>query len=127
MQAGDMDLNAFVELETKVWEALRRGDAGEDARLLSDDFLGVYTSGFADRSDHVGQLSNGPTVAEYELHEARLMVVSENDVMLSYRADWRRATTSGAGPLESMYISSLWSRRSGQWVNTFSQDTPAEA
>jgi hypothetical protein len=124
MHVSDMDLEAFLALETSVWDALRRGDAEEDARLLADDFLGVYPSGFANRSDHAGQLVSGPTVAEFELREARLMVLSENDALLSYRADWHRLTGSEAGPAESMYISSLWSRRSGRWVNVFSQDSP---
>ncbi len=124
MHVGNMDLNAVIELETKVWDALRRGDAAEDTRLLAEDFLGVYPSGFADRSDHAGQLANGPTVADFELHEARLMVLSENDVLLSYRAEWHRFTEGKRGVGESMYVSSLWSRRSGQWVNVFSQDSP---
>ena len=41
-------------------------------------------------------------------------------------ADWQRVTADGDGPAESMYISSLWSRRAGEWVNVFSQDTPVE-
>lgn len=90
MNAGGMNLDAFVELESKVWDALRRGDAEEDTRLLAEDFLGVYPIGFSNRSDHAGQLANGPTVAEFELHDARLMVLSDNDVLLSYRAKWRR-------------------------------------
>jgi hypothetical protein len=121
-----MDLDAFIELETRVWDALRRGDAEEDTRLLSEDFLGVYPSGFADRSEHAGQLANGPTVAEFELREARMMVLSDDDVVLSYRADWRRPGTDERGSRESTYISSVWSRRAGEWVNVFSQDSPAE-
>ena len=124
MHAGDMDLDALIELETKVWDALHRGDAEADARLLAEDFLGVYPSGFAGRSDHAGQLTNGPTVAEFEIRDARLMVLSDDDVLLSYRADWRRFSTGERAPAESMYISSLWSRRAGGWVNVFSQDTP---
>jgi hypothetical protein len=124
MHAGDMDLDAFIELETAVWDALRRGDAEADARLLAEDFLGVYSSGFADRSDHAGQLADGPTVAEFELSDARLMVLSDNDVLLSYRADWRRFSARERSPAESMYVSSLWSRRAGGWVNVFSQDSP---
>ena len=92
--------------------------------LLSDDFLGVYPAALRDRSDHAGQLANGPTVADFELREARLMVLSEDDVLLSYRADWHRLAGGDTGPAESMYISSLWSRRSGRWVNVFSQDSP---
>ena len=124
-ELDNMNLEALIELEAKVWDGLRRGDAEADSHLLADDFLGVYSSGFANRSDHVGQLANGPTVAEFELRDARLMVVTDNDALLSYRADWRRLTAGQPGPVESMYISSLWSRRAGEWVNVFSQDTPA--
>lgn len=120
-----MDLRACIELETKVWEALRRGDAEADARLLSEDFLGVYPTGFANRADHAGELANGPTVADYELRDTRLMVLSDNDVLLAYRADWHRVTSGERGAAESMYVSSLWSRRDGEWVNVFSQDCPA--
>lgn len=125
MAETHMDLDAFVELERGVWDALCRGDADADTRLLSDDFLGVYPSGFATRTEHAGQLANGPTVASYDLHEARLLVVSPDDVMLCYRADWHRIGSTDSSA-ESMYISSLWSRRDGRWLNLFSQDSPAD-
>ena len=126
MDAGATDIKTFIELETQVWEALRNGDAEADTRLLAEDFLGVYPSGFAGRSDHAGQLANGPTVADFELHNPRLVAVSDNDVLLAYRADWHRLVRGQSGPSESMYISSLWCRRSGRWVNVFSQDSPVE-
>ena len=124
-ELDNLDLEVLIELETKVWDALRRGDAEADSRLLAEDFLGVYSSGFANRADHVGQLANGPTVAEFEMHDARLMVLSDSNVLLSYRADWRRLIAGEPGSTESMYISSLWSRRAGKWVNVFSQDSTA--
>jgi hypothetical protein len=120
-----VDLGMFVELETQVWEALRRGDAEADRRLLAEDFLGVYPTGFADRDHHVGELRNGPTVADYELHDARIMIVSEDDVLLAYRADWHALVAGERGERESMYVSSLWCRRAGAWLNVFSQDCPA--
>jgi hypothetical protein len=127
MAVGDIDLDAFLALETQVWEALCRGDAAADGRLLSEDFLGVYPSGFANRADHVGQLADGPTVVDFELFDARLMVLSDDDVMLSYRAECHEITAGQRSERETMYISSLWCRRSGAWVNVFSQDTPAAA
>ena len=123
---GGMDLDVLIGLETEVWEALRRGDAEADADLLAEDFLGVYASGFAGRSEHAGQLANGPTVSEYELHDARLILLSENDALLCYRADWRRVNIGEQVAAESMYVSSLWSKRSDRWLNVFSQDTSAE-
>lgn len=37
---------AFIlDLERQVWEALKSGNREADARLLSDEFVGVYASG----------------------------------------------------------------------------------
>jgi hypothetical protein len=122
---GELSVESFLDREIEVWEALVRGDAAADAQLLSEDFLGIYPTGFADRSAHAGQLEHGPTVADYTLSEARLRVLSPDCVLLVYRADWRRQTESGPGDLETMFISSLWCRAGDVWTNVFSQDTPA--
>jgi len=120
-----MDLQSLVALETQVWDALRRGDVGDDARLLAPDFVGVYPSGFACRADHAAQLDSGPTVGLFQLCDARMIDLTEDHAMLSYRAEFQRLFAGVAQPSESMYVSSLWSRRAGVWVNVFSQDTPA--
>ena len=121
------DLEMFLQLESRVWAALQTGDGDLDRSMLSEDFLGVYPSGFSDRDGHVEQLSDGPTVAEYRLSEARLFVINDDEVLLSYRADWQRPDPLGLQPApEAMYVSSLWSRRDGRWINTFSQDTPTD-
>jgi hypothetical protein len=121
----ELTLESCLEFEIEVWEALVRGDAVADAHLLSADFLGVYPTGFADRSAHAAQLEGGPTVAEYVLSEARIRVLSPDAVLLAYRADWRRASPSGVGEPETMFVSSLWCRAGDRWENVFSQDTPA--
>lgn len=112
----------FVARETEVWQALASGDAEADRALLSSDFLGVYPSGFADRDDHAAQLADGPTVVSFEIREPQLRVLTADHVLLSYEARWGRV--AGAEP-DIVYISSLWSRIEGAWVNVFSQDTPA--
>lgn len=119
------DTSEFVALETKVWVALQTGDSAADLSALSENFLGVYPSGFSNRSDHVGQLADGPTIAEYSIVDARVLAITDRDVMLAYRADFRRP--GSASELESMFVSSLWSLRDGRWLNVFSQDTPAVA
>ena len=114
-------LELFVELEGRVWDALAAGDATADAALLAPDFLGVYPTGFAGRDDHAAQLTTGPTVADYSIAEPAVLTISDDAALLVYVATFRR--TAGAEP-ETMYVSSLWCRRDGRWVNTFSQDTP---
>lgn len=119
-------LHQFVSLETEVWDALVSGDAETDIRLLADEFLGVYSTGFAGRSDHVDQLKAGPVVEWYKLSEARIRVLAEGVVLLSYKAEFIRHKARGAGARETMFVTSIWQSRSGSWKNVFSQDTPAK-
>ncbi|KIC43006.1 hypothetical protein RA27_06705 [Ruegeria sp. ANG-R] len=116
-------LDQILSLEKQVWTALVEGNAQADRALLSPDFLGVYPSGFANRDDHVGQFADAPTMAQYELSDTRLRVLSADVVLLSYRADYLRPDAS---EWEAMLISSLWERRHDVWINSFSQDTPLE-
>lgn len=113
----------LIAAETTVWEALRRGDAHADRRLLAPDFLGVYPTGFIDRKDHVAELANGPTVFDYDLLEVRCLEVADGTGLIAYRVRFR--PTEAAEPITWM-VSSVWRReQDGSLVNTFSQDTPA--
>ncbi len=103
-----------------MWVALRDGDQGLDEQLLADDFLGVYPTGFAAKSDHSGQLGAGPTVESFSIDVPVLKVLTDDDVLLVYDAEYCRP----GGRPERMYVSSLWCRRDGMWRNVFSQDTP---
>ncbi|WP_171234461.1 nuclear transport factor 2 family protein [Ruegeria sp. HKCCA6837] len=116
-------LNDILDLEKQVWTALVEGNASADRALLSADFLGVYPTGFANRDDHVGQFADAPTMAEFDLSDAQLRVLTPDIVLLSYRADYQRP---GATEGDAMLISSLWERRNDVWVNSFSQDTPVQ-
>lgn len=113
------DLSFFVALEREVWEALQRGDAAADARLLAEKFLGVYDSGFESKAEHVARAAKGPVVSRFELEAPRLLRVSPELALLAYRARW----TDGAGKSRAAYISSLWERAAEGWRNIFSQDT----
>ncbi len=119
-----VSLADLIQLERKVWDALVDGDAEADTELLAEEFIGIYPTGFANRSDHVAQLIGGPSVSAYTFSDSRKLDVSDRAFMLSYRAEFQRP--SGEGESEVMYVSSLWIREDDNWVNVFSQDTPAE-
>ena len=117
-------IEEIMTLEIQVWEALKTGDPLLDAKMLSDDFLGVYPSGFSTKQQHCDQLKNGPTVAAYELTNSRLTILGDDLVLLSYLATWSRNKNGQAQASEKMYISSIWMLIGERWQNTFSQDTP---
>jgi hypothetical protein len=117
-------LEYFISLERRVWDALVAGDADADRALLSDHFVGVYPTGFAGPDEHAGQLAEGPTVAAYSINRPVQLCINDDAALLAYEARFRRTTDTDE---ETMYVSSLWCRRDGRWVNTFSQDTPRGA
>ena len=117
------DLGFFVALEGRVWEALRRGDGAADAKLLADNFLGVYDSGFASKREHIAQLADGSVVRDFEIEVPRLVKLGPALALLAYRARWH----DGNGNPRRAYISSIWERGKEGWRNIFSQDTNAAA
>ncbi|MDO6483131.1 nuclear transport factor 2 family protein [Shimia thalassica] len=119
---NETTLAEILAYEEKVWGALVAGDPEADGALLSKDFLGVYTSGFSDRAAHMAEVEDGPSMAEYRLSEARLMDLGEGQVLLAYRADFRKPQSPD---WDAMYISSIWKITPSGWINIFSQDTPA--
>ncbi|RLE20496.1 MAG: nuclear transport factor 2 family protein [Actinobacteria bacterium] len=119
----DLRLDQFEQLETAMWNSLVDGDGDAAGRLLSSDYLGVYTTGFSGRDDYIAALANGPIAASFEISQSQMFVLSDTEVLYSYRADFK---SQKDGPAEAMYISSLWCLRDDRWVNVFSQDTPSE-
>ncbi len=116
-------VDQFVSLEQRVWTALKTGDSAIDGEMLTDDFLGVYSDGFAGKSEHVNQLRHGPTIHDYKIVEPRIITLAEDVVLLSYRAIFSRISSANTGPVESMLVSSIWREFPGGWRNIFSQDT----
>lgn len=114
-------LAEILALETKVWQALVAGDPEADGRMLSEDFLGFYPSGFSDKAGHCEQLNAGPVMSDYRLSDAQLRVIAGDAVLLCYRAAYRPAASQ---EWQEMLISSLWEQGEDGWLNTFSQDTP---
>ena len=115
-------LAELKDCETRVWEALVHGDKIADANALHADFLGVYSDGFAEKSDHVQQLEDGPTIESFALSECRILPLCNDCAVFSYRADFLKKTKTTT---ETMYVSSIWKRNDEGWINLFSQDTPA--
>lgn len=111
-------LAEITALERHVWNALDEGDTVADASLLSADFLGVYPDGFAAKSDHTGQLADGPTVIQYGLDGFHVRALCADHTLLSYRAKFQRTTR--AAP-EVMYVTSICQRSSIGWTNIFSR------
>ncbi|MFS4583115.1 DUF4440 domain-containing protein [Phaeobacter sp. C3_T13_0] len=131
----DQLLQELLAAETAVWRALQQGDVAADCAALHTDFLGVYPSGFAGRDDHTDQLEQGPSIAQFAIEQARVLSLGPDCALLAYRATYRRISrpvdqnkadqNKDVSEESAMYVSSIWRREDGVWINIFSQDTKA--
>ena len=119
-----LSLEDCIALEQQVWNAMLNGDPEADKRALTENFLGVYETGFSDRETHCKAMAHGPIAKSYTISEARLLGLSEEIVILSYLATWVPIRNGNAQQEEVMYISSVWQKSGDSWLNVFSQDTP---
>ena len=106
--------------ERMVWEALMRGDKAADLASLSADFLGVYPSGLADRTEHAMQCDDGPSVLAYEMADITPpppppYPFAEGVVLIRLRAHFTRPGATGP---DEMFVTSIWRRGGGGVAKT---------
>ena len=117
----------FIAKEKEVWEALKSKNKAADSQLLAEDFVGLYDTGFATRSDHVKQMDDSYAIDTYTIQDSKVVRLDPKTALLLYKS-----TCKGSGDWETycsrpVYVSSLWVHRGGHWVALFSQDTPASS
>ena len=115
----------ILERERAVWEAIKRKDRQADAALLADDFVGLYDTGFGTKAEHVAQMGHQFTLSAFTLSNVRVKAIDDNSALLMYKATCTATGTWKDDCAKPMYVSLLWVRRSGRWLNVFSQDTRA--
>ena len=118
-------MSYFVAKEKEVWEALKQKDKAAATRLLADDFVGMYASGFYTKSEWLKQIGEQYTISAYTIDDVKLLRASPTTVLLLYRS-----TCKGTGEWAEIcarveYISDLWVKRNGRWTAMFSQETQA--
>jgi len=113
-------IDTFINLEKKIWEAFINGNYEQDLRYLDNNFLGVYSSGYSNRTEHAEPLKKSPIAIKYEMSDIKLLHLADNCYLLAYYVEWVRKSNNQT---EKMYVSSIWQKVENQWKNTFSQDS----
>jgi hypothetical protein len=113
-----------VRLERQVWEAIKAKDYRTYVRLLAQDFVDVEPVGIIVKSEEekgIVQL----TVDDYKWEGLRILHLSPHVTLLVYKAT-QKANFGGQPVPSPTWVSSLWIKRDGRWLNAFVQETKAE-
>ena len=112
-------------LERGLWELACEGRHDAIAAKLDPDFMGPHPTGVTwTRADALAALP-GLVIDVYALSAIRVIPVDVTSALMTYRL-----TLVGAcdeKPLhQRFWCASLWSRRSGRWLNLYYQETACE-
>ena len=116
----------LTAIERESWVAWQHHDGKFFQGFLSDDHVEVGTNGLATKAQVVAFVGSGAcTVKSYAVDHFHATRFDDNTALLTYRAE--QETTCGKNAVPSpTWVSSLYVRRAGKWMNALYQHTKAE-
>lgn len=113
----------LVNLEKQSWVAWKGHDGKFFQEFLSDDHIEVGSGGLTNKATVVaGVASPICVVKSYAVDKFELTVFDTNTALLSYHAE--QDTSCNGTPVPSpVWVSSLYVRRDGHWLNALYQQT----
>ena len=120
-------LEAFLtDFEKQSWVAWQHHDGKFFEQFLSDDHVEVGTNGIATKAQVVAYVGSAMcTVTRYNVSHFHATRFDENTALLTYRAEQETMCGKVAVPSPT-WVSSLFVRRNGRWMNALYQHTREE-
>lgn len=115
----------LIDEERASWGLAIKRDAAAYKAFHASDFFTVTGTGVADRiSSEASAMDSHVRFDRCELSGFNVHFVADNAALVTYRVKATGLDHGKAFQLES-YASSLWMKRSGEWLNVFYQATAA--
>lgn len=122
---NDVVGQSLIAKEKLSWELAIKRDGASYRALHAPDYFTVSGTGYSDRAlSESSAMDANVQFDQCNFLEFRIHFVSENTVLLTYRAKASGLDHGKPFQLDS-YASSLWRKREGKWLNVFYQATPA--
>jgi len=103
-----------IAMENKILKAVNAGDKEALAAFLADDFIQMHSRGRESKADILKTITitEGPLPKIYDM---KAQLLAPDVVNVTYRM--------GGEEMEAdvQWLSSVWVRRDGRWLNVFSQ------
>lgn len=112
--------------ERQSWVAWQERDGKFFQSFLSDDHVEVGTTGLATKTQVVAFVGSPACVVKsYSLGQFHLTRFDARTALLTYRAEQNTMCGKTAAPSPA-WVSSLFVRRNGKWMNALYQQTKAD-
>lgn len=115
----------LVTLEKQSWEAWQKRDGKFFQHFLTDDHVEVGFGGLTNKATVVaGVGSPNCVVKNYSVEKFQLTSFDAKTALLNYYAQ-QDTTCNGVTVPSPVWVSSLYVKRGGKWVNALYQQTQA--
>jgi hypothetical protein len=112
----------LIKLEKQSWVAWQKHDTRFYQRFLSDDHVEVGFAGPGGKANVIKGVESGCTVKSYDTKGYKVTQLGPDTALVTYWAS--QDTLCGGQPVPSpVWVSSLYVRRKGQWLNAVYQQS----
>jgi len=113
-----------IALEKQSWEAIKTKDVKFLDALLTDDAIAVSGDGVANKAQWLkSTFADGCALKSYSTQDFKVVMFDKNTAMVTYKATQDSACNGKQDPA-NIWLSSLYVKRGGKWLNSFFQITP---
>ena len=119
--------STIVALERRAWEAIKRQDAAAFFAVAGPEFLYVRPAGIQrlTRAGTPDSALAGCNTRSYAIDSATVSRVGEGGAVLTYRLTLDQTCRGQLEP-SPVYVTAVWARRNGRWVNVTHTETPVK-
>ena len=115
----------LIKGENQAWESWKNSNGNYFESYLADTVVGVRTSGVFDKAQLVKAFSSGGCeVRSFSLNDFNLVMPQKNTAILTYKAA-QDASCGGERVPPTVWASTVFIKKTGKWLATFHQETPA--
>jgi len=115
----------LIQLEKQSWAAWQKHDEKFFNNFLSDDHVEVGFAGLTSKGQVVDGVASGVCeVANYALDHFELRMLRDDVALLTYQ-EAQETNCQGKAVPSPCWVSSLYMKRGGRWLNVLYQQTPA--
>jgi hypothetical protein len=113
----------LIANETKVNEAVAKGDKAAFTALVSADAISIDGSGVMKVSDFANMLDQ-LKITTWKLSDEKVSWVDQNTAVVTSK--WTGSGTFQGQPVPAQtYCSTVWAKKGGKWVAVFHQESEA--
>ena len=114
--------DALIAMEKQSWVGWQNHDGGFYEGFLSDDHVEMGFGGPSDKAEVIAGVKQGCTVASYSVDSFKVTQFSDDTALVTYHA--AQDTKCGGIQVPSpVWVSSLYVKRNGKWLNALYQQS----